>query len=172
MPTPLIVILIITAVLVAGFIALSIFSRRMQKKQEDSQAAIRQNAQTYTALVIDKKRMKLLEAGFPQIVIDQTPKYARRFKVPVIKAKIGPKVANLMCDEKVFELIPIKKEVKLVMNGIYVLDVRGLRGALEPPAVKKKFFARLKDKANKKYASLKKEEQAAKGKIAQKKGKH
>jgi hypothetical protein len=164
MPTSLIVILIITGVLIAGFIALTIFSRRMQKKQEDSQTAIRQNAQTYSALIIDKKRMKLLDAGFPQIVIDSTPKYARRFKVPVLKAKIGPKVANLMCDDKVFDLIPLKKEVKLVMNGIYVIEVKGLRGALEAPAPKKKFFARLGDKARKKYYALRKEEQAAKGK--------
>ena len=60
-------------------------------------------------LVIDKKRMKLKEAGFPSVVIDNTPKYLRRAKVAVVKAKVGPKVMTLMCDEKVFSTHSCKK---------------------------------------------------------------
>ena len=110
----------------------------------------------------DKKRMKLTEAGFPQIVVDQTPKYLRRAKVPVVKAKIGPKVASLMCEEKIFDLIPVKKEVKAVMNGIYIIDVKGMRGGLDTKPEKKKFFARLKDKAQKAADNLDKEKKAKK----------
>lgn len=150
MSTWQIVLLVILAILIIAFVALLIYSRKMQKKQEASQADIRAGAQTYSILVIDKKRLKITEAGFPQIVIDQTPKYLRRAKVPVIKAKIGPKVATLMCEEKIFDLVPVKKEVKAVINGIYVLDVKGLRGGLEQRPVKKKFFARMKDKVTKK----------------------
>ena len=112
MPTWTIVMLVILAILVVIFVALLIYGRKMQKKQEASQADIRAGAQTFSILVIDKKRMRIKEAGFPQIVIDQTPKYLRRAKVPVVKAKIGPKVATLMCEEKVFDLVPIKKEIK------------------------------------------------------------
>lgn len=32
--------------------------------------------------------MKLKDSGLPQIVIDNTPKYLRRSKVPVVKAKV------------------------------------------------------------------------------------
>ena len=149
MSTWQIVLMIILLVLIAVFVALIIYGRKMQKKQEASQADIRASAQTFSILVIDKKRMKITEAGFPQIVIDQTPKYLRRTKVPVIKAKIGPKVATLMCDEKIFDLVPVKKEVKAVINGIYVIDVKGLRGGLEQRPVKKKFLARMKDKVSK-----------------------
>ena len=74
-------------------------------------------AQTYSILVIDKKMMKLKDAGFPKVVLDQTPKYLRGSKVPVVKAKIVLKVATLMCDAKIFDLIPVKKEVKAVMNA-------------------------------------------------------
>lgn len=148
MSTWQIVLMIILLVLIAVFVALIIYGRKMQKKQEASQADIRASAQTFSILVIDKKRMKITEAGFPQIVIDQTPKYLRRTKVPVIKAKIGPKVATLMCDEKIFDLVPVKKEVKAVINGIYVIDVKGLRGGLEQRPVKKKFLARMKDKVS------------------------
>ncbi len=142
-----IVLLVIAGILLVGLIVLGIVGRKMQKKQEASQAEIRANAQTYSVLVIDKKRMKLKDAGFPQIVLDQTPKYLRRAKVPVVKGKIGPRVASLMCDDKVFDLIPVKKEVKLVMNGIYIIDVKGARGGLEPLPQKKGLFKKLKDKA-------------------------
>ena len=145
-----IVLLVISAILIVAFVALLIYGKKMQKKQEASQADIREGAQTFSILVIDKKRMKISEAGFPQIVLDQTPKYLRRAKVPVIKAKIGPKVATLMCEEKIFDLIPIKKEVKALINGIYVIDVKGLRGGLEQRQVKKKFLARMKDKVTRK----------------------
>lgn len=150
MPTWTIVMLVILAILVVIFVALLIYGRKMQKKQEASQADIRAGAQTFSILVIDKKRMRIKEAGFPQIVIDQTPKYLRRAKVPVVKAKIGPKVATLMCEEKVFDLVPIKKEIKAVINGIYILDVKGLRGGLEQRPVKKSLIKKMKSKITKK----------------------
>ena len=105
--------------------------------------------------------MKLSEAGFPQIVLDQTPKYLRRAKVPVVKAKIGPKVASLMCEEKIFDLIPIKKEVKALMNGIYIIDVKGMRGGLDAKPEKKKFFARMRDKMQKSIDRIEKEKKKA-----------
>jgi len=162
MQTWMIVTLIVLAVLIGGLIALSIYGKKLQAKSEASQAELRAGAQTISILVIDKKRMKLKEAGFPQIVLDQTPKYLRRAKVPVVKAKIGPKVASLMCEEKIFDLIPVKKEVKAVMNGIYIIDVKGMRGGLDAKPEKKKFFARLKDKAQKAADNLDKEKKAKK----------
>ena len=162
MQTWMIVTLIVLAVLIGGLIALSIYGKKLQAKSEASQAELRAGAQTISILVIDKKRMKLKEAGFPQIVLDQTPKYLRRAKVPVVKAKIGPKVASLMCEETIFDLIPVKKEVKAVMNGIYIIDVKGMRGGLDAKQEKKKFFARLKDKAQKAADNLDKEKKAKK----------
>lgn len=154
MPPWAIVVLIITAILLIAFIALVIYANKMQKKSEASQEQIRANAQTFSILVIDKKRMKLKEAGFPQLVVDQTPKALRGAKVPVVKAKIGPKVANLMCDEKIFDLIPVKKEVKAVMNGIYIIDVKGLRGGLEQKPVKQSWTKRMKAKLLRKKDEL------------------
>lgn len=147
--TPLLVILIILAVLVVGFIVLGIIGRRMQKKQEAAMPDIRAGAQQYSMLIIDKKRMKLKESGLPSIVMEQTPKYMRGAKVPIVKAKVGPKVLNLMCDEKIFDDIPVKKEVKALINGIYIIEVKGLRGSLAKPAEetkKKGLFSRFRKK--------------------------
>jgi len=146
MKPAIIILLIVLAVIVAAFIGLTIYGKRLQKKSEQSQAQMKAGAQTVSILVIDKKRMKLKEANLPKIVLDQTPKYLRSSKVPIVKAKIGPKVMILMCDEKIFDLIPVKKEVKVVMNGIYIMDVKGLRANLDVKPVKQNFIQKMKRK--------------------------
>lgn len=150
MKPAVIIILIVLAVILAVFIGLMIYGRKLQKKSEESQAQMKAGAQTVSILVIDKKRMKLKEANLPKIVVDQTPKYLRGSKVPIVKAKIGPKIMTLMCDDKVFDLIPIKKEVKAVMNGIYIMDVKGLRSNLDVKPEKQKFLQRIKNKLSNK----------------------
>lgn len=150
MNTLTIVLLVILVIVIALLIALYIYGNKMQKKSEDAQAQMKVGAQTTSLLVIDKKRMKLKEADLPQIVIDQTPKYLRGSKVPIVKAKIGPKIMTLMCDEKIFDLIPVKKEIKAVMNGIYIMDVKGLRSNLEAPAKKQSFLKRMAAKVKSK----------------------
>ena len=142
-----IILLVVIVLLVGGVIALAIYGRKLQKKSEESQAQLREGAQNYSILVIDKKRMPLKDAGLPQVVVDQTPKYMRRTKVPVVKAKVGPKVMSLISDEKIYDLIPVKKEVKVLMNGIYIIDVKGARGGLDQKPEKKGFLARLREKA-------------------------
>lgn len=144
-----IVLLVILAILLIAFIALMIWGNKMQKKAEQSQSEIRAGAQTTSILVIDKKRMKITQAGLPKVVIDQTPKYLRFSKVPVVKAKIGPKIMSLICDEKIFDLIPVKKEIKAVMNGIYIIDVKGLRSGLQEKPKKQGFFKKIKNKFSK-----------------------
>ena len=73
-------------------------------------------------------------------VIDQTPKLMRRSKLPIVKAKVGPKINILIADEKVFDLIPVKKEIKAEVSGLYIVGVKGIRGSLEAPQKKKKGF--------------------------------
>ncbi len=143
----LIVLLIIILVLIAVLVLLYYFGNKMQKKAADNQAQMEAASQVVTMLVIDKKRLKLKEAGLPQIVIDQTPKYMRRSKVPIAKVKVGPQILNMICDEKVFEILPTKKEVKATVSGIYIMGVKGLRSSLEKPTGKKGFFRNLQDKA-------------------------
>ncbi len=143
MDTIFIVLIIVAVVVAAILITLYFVGRKLQKRQEDSQAQMQASAQTVSILVIDKKMMKITEANLPKMVLEQTPKYMRRSKVPIVKAKIGPKVMSLMCDAKVFDLIPVKKEVKAVLSGIYIMDVKGLRGNLEPKKEKKSFFKRI-----------------------------
>lgn len=138
----LIVILIIILIALA---ALYYFGSKMQKRQREQQGQLEAIAQTVSMLVIDKKLMKISESGLPQAVIDQTPKYMRWSKLPIVKAKIGPKIMTLVADQKVFEVIPVKKECKVVISGIYITAIKSARGGLEQaPEKKKGFFARFK----------------------------
>ena len=137
---------IITLIIVAAFILLYFQGKRNMKKRDEQQAAIDQAAQWVNMLIIDKKKLRMKQSGLPQQVIDQTPKFARLAKVPVVKAKVGPKVMTLMCDAQIYPIIPVKKEVKATISGIYITGVKGLRGPLETPEKKKGFFARLRNK--------------------------
>lgn len=151
MSTWAIVLLSILAVLIIGIVVLYFVGRKMQKKQEESQAQIDAMKQTVSMLIIDKKRMKLKDAGLPQVILDQTPKLLRNSKLPIVKAKVGPQIMSLISDEKIFDSIPVKKEVKAVVSGIYITDVKGLHGKLAPVETKKKgFFKRALEKAQEK----------------------
>lgn len=141
-----IVLLVILVVLIIACIALYFLGKRAEKKQAEQQEQLDAVKQIVSMLVIDKGRIRLKDAGFPPIVLENTPKYLRRSKVPVVKAKVGPKVMTLMCDAQVYPTIPVKKEVKATVSGIYITGVKGLRGPLETPEKKKGFFARLRNK--------------------------
>ena len=137
-------LLVIVRVLAIISAVLYFLGKKAQNKQAEQQELLDANKQTVSMLIIDKKRMKMKDAGLPQMVIDQTPKMMRGSKLPIIKAKVGPQIVSLICDEKIFESVPVKKEVKAVVSGIYVLDVKGLHGKTEAaPEKKKGFFKRM-----------------------------
>ena len=133
-----IVLIVVAVVLVAAFIGLYFYAKKMEKKQAEQEEQLKAASQTVSMLIIDKKKMKMKDAGFPAVVLENTPKYLRGLKVPVVKAKVGPRVMTLMCEDKIFPNIPVKKEVKAVISGIYITDVKGIRGPIEPAKKEKK----------------------------------
>lgn len=150
MSTGLIVLIVIIVILLALVVALMIIGRKAQKKQAEQQGQLDAMKQTMTMLIIDKKRMKITEAGLPQAVIDQTPKLLRRSKLPILKVRVSNRVMSLICDEKIFDSVPVKKEVKATVSGIYVTEVKGLHGKIVVPEKKKGFFKNLVAKAQEK----------------------
>ena len=145
MPLGLKIVLIIVAILVVALIALIIYGNHLRKKSEEQQAQIQAAKQIMSMLIIDKKRMKIKDANLPKIVLEQTPKYLRGTKTPIVKAKIGPKVMSLMCDPKVFEIIPVKAEIKAEVSGIYIVGIKSVSGGkIVVPEKKKKrrFFGK------------------------------
>ena len=57
---------------------------------------------------------------------------------------------TLVSDAAIFDTIPVKKEVKAVISGIYIMEVKGVRGPLETPQKKQGFWKRMKSKISRK----------------------
>lgn len=139
-----IALIVIAAVLLVAVVVLYIVGRKAEKKQADQQRVIEENSQLISLYVLDKKKLRLKEAGLPSIVMEQAPKYARRAKVPIVKVKAGPRVMNLIADAKVYETILPKQEIKAKVSGIYITSFKRIRGPVYEPKKKKKLFGRNK----------------------------
>ena len=150
-----IIAIIVLVVMVGIFVGLYFFGKKMQTKQEAQQEQMMAAEQPASLLVIDKKRMKVKDANLPKVVMDQVPKRLRGSKMPIVKAKVGPQVLSLICDEAIFDEVPVKREVKAMISGIYIVSVKNIRGTMAQPEGKKKKSWR--SKLLKKQQELRKE---------------
>ena len=136
--------IIIVLLIILG--VLYFFGRKAMKKADAQKEAIEAAAQTVNMLIIDKKKMKMSEANLPKVVLEQTPKYLRKAKLPIVKAKIGPQIMTLIADEKIFDALPVKTEGRGTISGMYLTNFKSFKPvkvANQPPK-KKKFFDRYK----------------------------
>lgn len=159
--SPIVVSLIIIAVIIGVMVVLYFVGNKLQKKQMAQKEQIAAAAQQMSMLIIDKKIMKFKDAGMPKSVVDQTPKRMMNAKLPIVKAKVGPQIVNLICDDGIFDDLPTKGEVKAMVSGIYITEIKSIRGkkknTTEEP-VKKGFVAKLRAKQRKLQAEYEQEE--------------
>ncbi len=151
MSTGWIIALSILGGLLVILVVLFFLGRKAQKKQESQQAQIEAMKQSYSMLIIDKKKLRLKDSGLPNSVIEQAPKLMKRAKLPIVKAKVGPQLVTLVCDGKIFEDLPVKKEVKGTISGIYLTAYKELHGKREvKPPKKKSRYAQFVEKIQEK----------------------
>ena len=147
------VLITVLIILSAVLVILYILGRRLQAKQAMQQPMLEANTMEVSMLIIDKKKLRVKEAvaaGLPEQVEKEMPVYARMSKLPVVKAKVGPRVLTLMADPTVYEILPVKKEVKVAVSGIYIRSIKSVRGGVVPEMPKQKgIFAKLRGKAEK-----------------------
>ncbi|MDE6433330.1 MAG: hypothetical protein K2L07_03800 [Lachnospiraceae bacterium] len=159
--SPIVISLIIIAVIIGVLAILYVVGSKMQKKQIAQKEQIAAAAQQVSMLVIDKKIMKFKDAGMPKSVVEQTPKRMMNAKLPIVKAKVGPQIVNLICDDGIFDDLPTKGEIKAMVSGIYITEVKSIRGkkknTQEEPK-KKSFGAKLRAKQRKLQAEYEQEE--------------
>ena len=125
-----IVLLIVLVVAAIIFAILTILGKRAQKKQDESFAQMEAAKQVVNMLIIDKKRMPMKDANLPPMVMENVNFMQKRAKIYVVKGKVGPKIATFLCDKDVYEVLPIRKEVKATVAGLYIMSVKGIRGSL------------------------------------------
>ncbi len=112
---------ILTAV-ITGFV---LYYRRLaRRKMAEQQEIVNQHKQTVSIMVIDKKKERLSEANMPAAIAEKLPRIVRMKKMPIVKAKVGNQVVNLLCDEKVFDQIPEKKMVRVEVAGIFIVGIK------------------------------------------------
>lgn len=138
-----ITLIVIAVVLLISLIVLYFAGRRLQKRQDEQNAAIEKTAQTVSMLIIDKKKMRLKNAGLPPEVEKQAPFYSKLSKLPIVKAKVGPRMMTFVCDPTLYDMVPVKKEVKAQVSGIYISSVKGLHGKIEIEPKKKSLWKRI-----------------------------
>ena len=146
---------IVIAVIAVILVGLYFWGRKLQTKYDEQQQLISDNKQAVTLFVIDKKKDHLTNLKLPKQMKDQLPWMYKKRKMPVVIAKIGPQIQTLLCDQRIYDSLPTKKQVKVELAGILIVNV--LSGKL-PETKKKGFFAKMADKAqkgpNKKYAMI------------------
>lgn len=169
--SPLVITLIVIVILIGILVALYFVGNKMQKKQMEQKEQMQAAAQMTSMLIIDKKMMKLKDSGLPKVVMEQTPKRFRNAKMPIVKAKVGPQTLNLICDDGIFDDLPTKCEVKAMVSGIYITEIKSIRGkkknAPEEPK-KKSFGAKMRKKQRELQAEYAKEEKEKEAKKAAK----
>ena len=134
---------IVIAVLAVVLVGLYFWGRKLETKYDEQQKIISDNKQAVTLFVIDKKKDTLTNLKLPKQVKDQLPRMYKKRKMPVVIAKIGPQIQTLLCDQKIYDVLPTKKQVKVELAGILIVNV--VSGKL-PGTKKKGFIAKLQDK--------------------------
>lgn len=146
-------IIIIVAVVIGALLAgLYFLNKWAYKRMDTQQTMIDKMKNSMSIYVIDKKRDKITNVNMPKAVLDQMPKMYRRMKLCFVQAKIGPQIMTLMCDKNVFAAIPVKKNVKVEIAGMYIVSVAGMKTPQELKALKKE--KKLKAKAEAKAAKI------------------
>lgn len=141
------IVLIVAVVIIAVLVGLYFWGKRLQDKYEDQQALIDQNKQQAQIFVIDKKKDKITNVKLPKQVKDQFPKRYKNKKMPMVIAKIGPQITTLLCDEKIYEELPVKKQVKVELAGLFIVTVKGPKADnISGKPKKQKWVDKLKSK--------------------------
>ncbi|MBO6166592.1 MAG: hypothetical protein J6O17_09550 [Eubacterium sp.] len=177
-----IIFAIIMVVIIGLLVALYFVGNKMQKQQLSQREQIQAAAQPANLFIIDKKIMPMKDAKLPKAVMDQAPKRYQKAKVPIVKAKVGPQVMTLICDDAIFDSIPKHGEVKAMLSGIYIVSARAVhkqarKQAEEEASTRKKTFrekmlgkqADYQKQLDQELANKKAKEEAKKNKAEEKK---
>ncbi|MCD8089333.1 MAG: hypothetical protein LUD81_01680 [Clostridiales bacterium] len=121
--------LILVVVLAAAVAALFFLSRWATSKYDDQQTQINRMKQSTTIYVISKKHDKAENVNLPKVVTEQMPKLGKFMKMYFVQAKIGPQIITLITDKNVYNAIPVKKNVKAEIAGLYIVSIAGLKSA-------------------------------------------
>ena len=119
------IFLIITVVLALVLFFVFRFGKKRYEQNVEAQSFINQYKMVTPILIIDKKYEKPTEHNLPKNIYENVPKSAKLRKMPIVKAKVGPQIATLLCDKNIYDNLPVKKTVKVELAGVYITSIIG-----------------------------------------------
>jgi len=119
----------ILIVLILGIVVAVLYflNKWAGKRMSDQQEMVERHKQTATIYVIDKKKDKVTNANLPKAMASQIPRMGRIMKMPLVKAKIGPQIVHLICDNAAFPALPEKKTVTIKIEEAYIVSMKGMK---------------------------------------------
>ena len=134
---PLDIALIVFIALVAIVGGMYFLNKWAAKRIGNQQDLIDKNKQVATIYVLDKKKDYAKNVNLPKVVMSTLPKTYKFLKMYFVQAKIGPQIMTFMCEKKVYNVIPLKKNIKVDLAGIYIVSVKGVKSEYEQKEMKK-----------------------------------
>ena len=120
----------IVLILAVGVVIVSAVMYHVGKKNYaknlEAQSFINQYKTVTPILVIDKRFEKPTPHNLPKNIYEKLPKTAHIRKMPIVKAKVGPQILTLMCDKNIYDVLAVKKTVKVELAGIYISKIVGM----------------------------------------------
>ena len=120
------IMIIIIVLLAIGIFFAYRMNRKAMGQMIQAQDFIDANRQTVQIFVIDKRNEKPSASNMPKAVFEQLPKKAKARKAFLVRAKVGPQIVTLMCDKPVYNVMPVKKNVKVELAGMYIVGITGM----------------------------------------------
>ena len=120
------IVIILAVVVVIVISILYHFGKKNYAKNLEAQSFINQYKTVTPILVIDKRFEKPTPHNLPKNIYEKLPKTAHIRKMPIVKAKVGPQILTLMCDKNVYDVLAVKKTVKVELAGIYISKIVGM----------------------------------------------
>ena len=118
-----IIVIVVLAVVLAIVYSLS---RKNYKKVIEAEDFIKANKQVASIFVIDKKYEKPTEKNVGKLIYEKLENSAKRRKMCMIKAKVGPQIVTLICDKNLYDIIVPKKTIKVEISGLYIVNIVGV----------------------------------------------
>ena len=129
------ILVLIFIIVVALGVGLYFLNKWASTKVVEQQETMNRVKQMVTIFVIDKKKEKPANSTLPKEVKTKLPKIYQFMKMPLVKAKVGSQIITLISDQKVFDALPVKKNVKVELAGMYIAGMQGLKTKKEMQAM-------------------------------------
>jgi len=121
--------IILGIIIVAIVIGYRFLHKKMEEEVNLQKELVEQHKVAANILILEKRMDKVDNANIPKNVVAQIPKIYKLKKVPIVKAKIGPQVMDLICDEEIFEKLPERKSVNVELAGIFIAGIKANKGS-------------------------------------------